>query len=90
MNCSFKAANLRDRTEVFGGDGLESDDLQSAGAQDQLAAPGVEVLQRQQKLDVQVKNKAESRNVTGPLLTFRRSDRRVSMSVAMGGMSLTH
>lgn len=34
------------RTEVFGGDGLETDDLQSSGSQDQLAAPGVEVLQK--------------------------------------------
>lgn len=32
------------RTEVFGGDGLEADDLQSSGSQDQLAAPRVEVL----------------------------------------------
>lgn len=32
------------RTEVFGGDGLEADDLQSSSSQDQLAAPRVEVL----------------------------------------------
>lgn len=35
------------RTEVFGGDGLEANDLQRSGSQDQLAAPRVKVLQKQ-------------------------------------------
>lgn len=37
------------RTEVFGGDGLEADNLQSSGSQNQLAAPRVEVLRENDK-----------------------------------------
>lgn len=45
-DCFKTCASAARPTEVFGGDGLEPDDLQSSGSQDQLAAPRVEVLRK--------------------------------------------
>lgn len=121
-------------TKVFGGDGLEADDLQSSGSQNQLAAPRVEVLQKDNPrkfskhhhskprasipachgcvkckhfsvvIKLSLGNKVFSCLLTTrgwtnvgscdlcavEFLTLRRSARRVSMSVEMDGMSLTH
>lgn len=152
---SSSAGSAAGRTEVFGGDGLEADDLQSSGSQNQLAAPRVEVLQRHERdllfklqlsaeahlfhkvtpkwpdggakvninfdsvkfpqswqlvgfffINIRVKQKYfKGLNREKKMFwrgawswseclrwfpTLRRSDRRVSMSVAIDGMSLTH
>lgn len=59
------------RTEVFGGDGLEADNLQSSGSQNQLATPRVEVLQNHNRtvfkhgeLDDRATRAAAERQVT--------------------------
>lgn len=76
-------------TQVFGGDGLQPHHLQRSGSQDQLAAPGIEVLQKD-KSSFRMRSPQQKPRPAEAALTFSRSDRRVSMSVAMDGMSLTH
>lgn len=52
------------RTEVFGSDGLEADNLQSSGSQNQLATPRVEVLQKHNRRTV-LKLNANSMTLQG-------------------------
>lgn len=46
VTCDAGGGGVSGRTQVLGGDGLEADDLQCSGSEDQLAAPRVEVLHK--------------------------------------------